>query len=56
MNLEVLKVIKVELCEGEGTKKDLMRMVTYFYTIEGVFLFKNDPVERIKLKIEEVEE
>lgn len=55
--VEIIKVIKIDVCEGNGTEKDPCRKVYYYYTENGELLFKNDPCYKLQNKlIEKVEE
>ena len=55
--VEIIKVIKIDVCEGKGTEKDPCRKVYYYYTASGELLFKNDHCYKLQDKlIEKVEE
>lgn len=43
MIAEVIQVIKTENCEGTGTKDDIARIVTRYWTLEGDLIAEIDP-------------
>lgn len=40
---QVIQVIKTESLRGEGTQKDLCRIVTQYWDFDGNLLAENDP-------------
>ena len=45
---QVIQVIKTEALRGEGTHKDLCRIVTQYWDFDGRLLAENDPCEKEK--------
>ncbi len=46
---EVIKVIKTTALRGVGTKEDMSRIVTQYWSLEGNFLAENDPCAKEKV-------
>lgn len=45
---EVIKVIKTTVRRGAGTKEDMSRIVTQYWSLDGNFLAENDPCAKEK--------
>ena len=45
---EVIRVIKTTALRGAGTKDDLSRIVTQYWSLEGEFLAEHDPCAKEK--------
>ena len=45
---EVIKVIKTTALRGTGTKEDMSRIVTQYWSLDGNFLAENDPCVKEK--------
>ena len=46
-NAKVVKLLKIEVNEGEGTNEDPIRRVSYFLDLKGELLFDTDNTERM---------
>lgn len=42
---KVIQVIKTDILEGKGTDEAPMRIVTYYYDLEGNLICRKDTVE-----------
>lgn len=43
---EVIKVIRTTALKGTGTKEDMSRIVTQYWSLEGELLAENDPCKK----------
>jgi len=50
MNVEIIKVIKIEATEGKGITEDPVRIVYYYYTENGELLLRKDSWEENYVK------
>ena len=43
---EIIQLIKTEVLEGYGTPESIMRIVEYYYDLEGNLIFRKDTLNK----------
>lgn len=46
----VVSLIEVGVCEGDGTRENMTRVVTYWYTPAGELMAKRDPRDDLEIE------